>query len=193
MNRRALVFTLALVFGTGTLLWASPRPQADQSQPSPATPNSRQQSDRLQESGESSSRETKVDLAPPKNDAKDHPNSAAAVANVEQDEPGDVQELHTWNPHRAAKDIEVGDFYFRQKNYRAALSRYKEALQFKPDDALANFRIGECFTKLDDPGAAVPYYQEYLKVLPHGPFSKDAEKALAKVEKTEDVSKDGPK
>lgn len=129
-----------------------------------------------------------MDLSPPKNDAKDHPNSAAAVANVEQDESGNVQELHTWNPHQAAKDVEVGDFYFRQKNYRAALDRYKEALQFKADDAVANFRVGECLAKLNDPGAAIPYYQEYLKILPNGPLAKDAAKALAKLEKTDDAS-----
>ena len=42
--------------------------------------------------------------------------------------PGDVQEFHPYDPHRASKDIEVGDFYFKKKNYGAALERYREAL-----------------------------------------------------------------
>jgi hypothetical protein len=35
------------------------------------------------------------------------------------DEIGGVQESR-WNPHMAEKDVEVGDFYFKRKNYRAA-------------------------------------------------------------------------
>ena len=63
--------------------------------------------------------------------------------------------MHPWDPHKAAKDIEVGDFYFRRRNYRAALDRYREALVYKPDDAIANFRLGESFEKLDQPDEAM--------------------------------------
>ncbi len=183
MGLRIAAAILSITLGTG-MVWALS--QAD-AQPS-ASSSLGQSSAQPQESSGSSSRETKIDLSPPKNDAKDHPNSAAAVANVEQDEASNGPEAHTWNPHKAAKDLEVGDFYFRRKNYRAALDRYKEALQFKPDDAVANFRVGECLTKLNDSGAAIPYYQEYLKILPNGPLAKDAEKALAELEKTNDAS-----
>ncbi|MGH7870542.1 MAG: hypothetical protein ACREP9_23565, partial [Candidatus Dormibacteraceae bacterium] len=57
---------------------------------------------------ESSSKDTRVDLSPPSNDEKSHPMSAAAVSDA-QEEPSDVQELHPWDPHKAAKDVEVGD------------------------------------------------------------------------------------
>jgi tetratricopeptide (TPR) repeat protein len=141
------------------------------------------------EAGESSSRDTKIDLSPPKDDAKNHPASAAAVADAEaeaasetEDSEG-VQELHPWDPHRAAKDVEVGYYYFTQKNYRAALSRYREALLYKPDDAMANFRLGECLEKMNRPGEAALHYQAYLKILPEGPLSKDARKALEKMDK----------
>lgn len=89
--------------------------------------------------------------------------------------------MHPWNPHKAAKDVEVGDFYFRRKNYRAALNRYQEALLYKPDYAIANFRLGETFERLEQTEEAVSHYQAYLKVLPHGPLSKDAEKAIQKL------------
>ena len=64
----------------------------------------------------------------------------------------DVQEMHPWDPHKAAKDVEVGDFYFKRKNYHAALERYKEALIYKPNDALANFRLAECLEKTGNAG-----------------------------------------
>src|SRR6266487_4137221 len=96
--------------------------QVQESQPPP-------RSDRDREAGESSSRDTRIDISPPKNDAKDHPNSTSAVEDVEADTPpDDVQEFHPWDPHKAIKDIEVGDFYFKKKNYRAALDRYRKEL-----------------------------------------------------------------
>jgi tetratricopeptide (TPR) repeat protein len=145
------------------------------------------QTDRDAEAGVSSSRDTKIDISPPKDDAKNHPNSGAAVTDAEakiadeSEDTGDVQEMHPFDPHRAAKDIEVGDYYFKLKDYRGALSRYREALLYKPDDAIANFRLGECLAKMDRPDEAVLHYQAYLKILPEGPLSKDAHKALERL------------
>jgi len=136
---------------------------------------------RDREAGESSSKSTRIDLSPPKNDDKDHPTSGAAISDADPDNETGVQEFRSWDPHRAAKDVEVGDYYFRRKNYRAALARYTEALEWKPDDAIANFRIGECQDKLHNPDEARSHYQAYLKILPHGPLAQDAQKALAKL------------
>src|SRR6266567_2718307 len=128
----------------------------------------------------SSSKDTRIDLSPPANDQKNHPMSGAAVSDAE-DAASDVQELHPWDPHKAAKDIEVGDFYFKKKNYRAALERYKDALVYKPSDALAQFRLAECLDRTGNSSEAVTHYQEYLRILPHGPLAADAEKALEKL------------
>src|ERR1019366_4905056 len=62
---------------------------------------------------ESSSHDTRVDTSPPKDDAKNHPGSKAAVADLdipENIETSGVQEFHPWNPMKALKDIEVGDY-----------------------------------------------------------------------------------
>ena len=150
---------------------------------SPSAQDRNQQDDasrRDREAEASSSKDTQVDLSPPKDDAKDHPMSSSAVSDVE-DSASDVQEFHPWDPHKAAKDIEVGEFYFKRKNYRAALDRFKEALTYKPNDAVANFRLAECQEKMGNPAEAVTHYQEYLKILPHGPFANDAKKALERL------------
>jgi tetratricopeptide (TPR) repeat protein len=161
--------------------------QVDELPSSPQGPgknNAPPRSDRDREA-ESSSKDTKIDLSPPKDDVKNHPYSAAAVSDAEADANpdanSDVQEFHPWDPHKALKDIEVGDFYFRRKNYRAALDRYREALVYKPNDALANFHMGQCFEKLDESDEAVTHYQEYLKILPRGPLSEAAHKAIDKL------------
>ena len=140
-------------------------------------------SDRNKEAGESSSRDTRIDISPPKNDARDHPGSGDAESKPPDDAESDVQEFHPWDPHKAAKDVEIGDFYFRRKNYRAALDRYKEALLYKDNDAMANLRLGETYEKLNQPDAAIPHYEAYLKILPHGPSSQEAEKALERLKK----------
>src|SRR5215471_15171999 len=38
-----------------------------------------------------------------------------------------AQELRPYDPHKAAKDVEVGRYYMKHKNYRAALDRLNEA------------------------------------------------------------------
>ncbi len=137
--------------------------------------------------GESSSKETKVDLSPPADDDKEaHPQSSdllvdesrGAAANA------DVSEFHPWNPHKAAKDVEVGDFYFKRKNYRAAGDRYREALYYKDNDADATFRLAVCLEKMDQPDEARQEYESYLKILPQGPQSGDAQKAIDRLKAT---------
>jgi tetratricopeptide (TPR) repeat protein len=125
---------------------------------------------------ESSSKDTRVDLSPPANDAKSHPNSGAAIYDAEQ--PNDVDEFHPWDPHKAAKDVEVGDFYFKRKNYRAASDRYQEALVYKPNDAVATFRLAQSEEKSGQPADAITHYEAYLKILPHGPDAEQAQKSL---------------
>ena len=137
-------------------------------------------SDAARAAEESSSKDTRVDLSPPKNDQKDHPMSSTKIDD-ENDADSDVQEMHPWDPHKAAKDVEVGDYYFKKKNYKAAISRYQEALVYKPNDAIAEFRLAEAFDKTGNSSEAIGHYKNYLKILPHGPDAEDAQKALAKL------------
>lgn len=123
--------------------------------------------------GSSTSKDEKVDITPPENDAKAHPNAGLDDA--------DVGEFHPFDPHRAAKDVEVGDFYFKQHNYRAAVSRYREALLYKPNDAIATYRLADASEKVGDLQEAVKNYRDYLKILPYGPKANDAQKALARL------------
>jgi tetratricopeptide (TPR) repeat protein len=145
--------------------------------------------DSSQGSGESSSRDTRVDLSPPRDDAKSHPGSKDAVADLDgTPSPADtsgVQEFHPWNPMKAAKDIEVGDYYFKRKNYKGALERYKDALYYKDGDAVASFRVAACQEKLGDKTEARKYYEQYLKILPQGPFAKDAHASLDRLAKAQ--------
>jgi len=146
------------------------------------------------EPGESSSKDEPMDLSPPADDAKVHPQSSDILMDVEgAPDNADVSEFHPWNPHKAAKDIEVGDFYFKgRKNYRAAADRYREALLYKPNDALATFRLAECLEKMDQPDEALKGYESYLKILPHGPQEAEARKAIQRLQGTAANAKPSP-
>jgi tetratricopeptide (TPR) repeat protein len=132
--------------------------------------------------GQSSSKDTQVDLSPPEDDARKHPQSAAAVAEAEAGISGNgVTEFHTWDPHKAAKSVEVGDFYYKRKNYKAAEERYREALRYKDNDAVATLRLAICLEKLGVLDDARAEYESYLKILPHGPESEQAQKAIERL------------
>ena len=135
--------------------------------------------------GESSSKDTQVDLSPPENDAKAHPKSAEAIGDAEAatGRSGDVVEFHPWDPHKAAKNVEVGDYYFHRRNYRAAEDRYREALYYKDDDAVATYRLAVCLEKMERPDDALAEYQSYLRILPYGPQAGESKKAIERLKK----------
>jgi tetratricopeptide (TPR) repeat protein len=144
------------------------------------------------EPGESSSKDTQIDLSPPQDDARAHPRSSEAVTDAESSSgSSDVSEFHPWDPHKAAKDIEVGDFYFKRKNYIGAESRYREALYYKDNDAIATFRLAVCLDKMDRPDEALQEYESYLKILPYGPESEDAKKAITRLKNAAESAKPG--
>jgi tetratricopeptide (TPR) repeat protein len=129
--------------------------------------------------GQSSSRDSQVDLSPPPDD----------MMHEGADVPSDVTEFHSYDPHKAAKNVEVGDFYFDKKNYRAAESRYEEALQWKPNDAIATFRLAVAEEKLGKKQDAVKNYEAYLKLLPQGEFAVQAKSGLERLKSTETSQK----
>ena len=107
----------------------------------------------LPDDGQSSSKSTQIDLSPPADDAKAHPKSSEILMD-EGSAPEKRPSTHPWDPHKAAKDIEVGDYYFKRKITSAAESRYREALYYKDNDAIATFRLAISLEKLDRPGEA---------------------------------------
>lgn len=160
--------------------------QGNSKQSSPSAPNlAPPRSDRVQaddlgsELGQSSSKDTQIDLSPPGDDDKTHPQSSAALAEAEMSGgKSGITEFHTWDPHKAAKSIEVGDFYFKRQNYRAAEGRYRDALAYKENDVVATIRLAICLEKLGVLDDARLEYESYLKILPHGPEAAQAQKAI---------------
>jgi len=176
--RFVLLLTVAsiLLLGVAAAQDAPPIEQVPTDKSAPAPSDNRKQPPRSDNvpAGESSSKQTQIDVSAPANDAKAHPE--AELSNGDGDD-----EFTPYNPMKALKDVEVGDFYFKKENYGAAISRYREALQYKPHDAEATFKLAEALNKTGDIAGATENYEAYLKILPNGPYAKKAREALAKL------------
>lgn len=93
----------------------------------------------------------------------------------------DVIEMHPYDPHRAEKDLEVGDYYYKRLNWKAAISRYRESLYYRPRVPLATFKLADALEKdkqLDDAAIA---YSEYVRQFPDGPQIAAARQALQRL------------
>jgi tetratricopeptide (TPR) repeat protein len=117
--------------------------------------------------GESSSKDSQIDL-----NAGPDTRSPISVAPSE----------YPFDPHRAQKDVEVGNYYLKQRNYRAALERFHDALLYKPKDAEATFGLAVTQEKLELLLESYRNYKGYLALLPEGPMAKDAQEGLARLE-----------
>ena len=84
-------------------------------------------------------------------------------------------ELSSYDPIGAARDTDVGDYYFREKNYRGALMRYADAAKAKPGDAAIHLRMGHGWEKLGAPERAYLEYDAVVKLAPEGEGKTAAE------------------
>lgn len=135
-------------------------------------PNPTETAAPLDEADDSSSKQTRIDISPPRGEAQKYPDS---------DVSDDVHELHPWDPHKAQKDVEVGDFYFNRQNFKGALARYEDALHWQDNNAEAMWKAATTAEKMGDKESAATYYAQYLRTLPHGDHAAQAQKSLAKL------------
>jgi len=83
---------------------------------------------------------------------------------------------------QAAHDVEVGDEYFADKNYNAALMRYKEAVEQKPGDIAIHVRLGRAFEKLGQLPQAIEQYKAAQELAGPAKWSHEAEEALLRLQ-----------
>lgn len=96
------------------------------------------------------------------------------------DDSGQVEviEMKPYDPHKAEKDIEVGDFYYKRQNYKAAIGRYQESLQLRPGSPSVTFKLADACEKDKKLEQAAIYYSEYVRQYPKGPQLAQAKAAL---------------
>jgi tetratricopeptide (TPR) repeat protein len=82
----------------------------------------------------------------------------------------------------AAHNVDVGDFNFKEKNYRGAFMRYRDALEEKPGDAAIHVRLGRVLEKLNDFPQAIEHYKAAQKLGGPEKWSNEANSALSRLQ-----------
>lgn len=85
-----------------------------------------------------------------------------------------------WDPLRAEKDLEVGQYYMKKGDLDAAIDRFQDATEAKPGYAIPFRYLGEAQEKKGLKKQAIQSYQRYLDLYPH---AEDGDKVRKKIEK----------
>ena len=107
---------------------------------------------------------------PPKSPAKQKKDTATRNA---PDQPA-------WDPLRAEKDLEVGQYYMKKGDLDAAIDRFQDATVAKPGYAIPFRFLAEAQEKKGLKKKAIKSYQRYLDLFPH---AEDGDKVRKKIEK----------
>ena len=120
---------------------------------------------------------------------KDEPAFAERPAEQSQlvDEDEDFarpERTYAFNPVQAAKELKVGNYYFKKGSYAAAASRYLEATRWDSNFADAFWRLGMTHERLKNPREAKDAYTRYLAIDPSGKKGREVRRRLAKIERS---------
>jgi tetratricopeptide (TPR) repeat protein len=97
----------------------------------------------------------------------------------DQTEEKDEEEIFTHNPEEAKKNVEVGDFYLKKDNYKAAESRYRRAIKFNTEWPEAYEKLISVFERQEDFESAIEVCYEFLDSNPSSKKAKEFEKLVA--------------
>ena len=85
-----------------------------------------------------------------------------------------------WDPLRAEKDLEVGQYYMKKGDLDAAIDRFQDATTAKPGYAIPFRYLAEAQEKKGLKKQAIKSYQRYLDLYPH---AEDGDKVRKKIDK----------
>jgi tetratricopeptide (TPR) repeat protein len=119
---------------------------------------------------ESSSKPTEAP-APKKPNKKNKPDTATQNA---ADQP-------IYDPLRAEKDLEVGQYYMHKGDVDAAIDRFQDATTAKPGYAIPFRYLGDAQEKKGLKKQAIQSYSRYLDLYPHAEDGAKIRKKIAKL------------
>ena len=108
--------------------------------------------------------------------SKDHPKPKPNTDTATQNAPDQPM----WDPLRAEKDLEVGQYYMKKGDVDAAIDRFQDAALAKPGYAIPFRFLGEAQEKKGLKRDALKSYTRYLELYPR---AEDKDKIEKKIEK----------
>jgi tetratricopeptide (TPR) repeat protein len=110
------------------------------------------------------------------------PDSAKPKAKANSDNPTqNAPDQPMWDPLRAEKDLEVGQYYMRKGDVDAAIDRFQDATLAKPGYAIPFRYLGEAQEKKGLKRDAIKSYSRYLDLYPHAEDKAKIEKKIEKL------------
>ena len=165
----ALALTLGIAFGAAHIAAQQATPDLGPPPPPPqAAPPSADQPPAT------------PDLGPPAPPADPSKESSSATTNAPA-EPA-APAAPAFDPLRAQKSVDVGQYYLKNGNYAAAIDRYKEAISYQSNMALPWEFLGQAYEKEHEREEAVAAYQKYLAMMPSGKEPDKVRKEVAKLQ-----------
>jgi len=95
----------------------------------------------------------------------------------------------SWDPLRAEKDLEVGQYYMHKGDVDAAIDRFEDATLAKPGYAVPFRYLGEAQEKKGLKREAIKSYTRYLDLFPHADDKSKIEKKIEKLRSEVEKSK----
>ena len=114
---------------------------------------------------------------------KPKPNSS--TDNATQNSP----DQPTWDPLRAEKDMEVGQYYLHKGDLDAAIDRFEDATVAKPGYAVPFRFLGEAQERKGRKREALKSYTRYLELFPAAEDREKIEKKIGKLRSEVEKSK----
>jgi len=178
----------ALLFSFSAVLPAQQQQSQQGSQQKQQGQEQGQQSQ--QQSGQSHQDSDDTPPVPQESSSKKPRTDDASGKDATSDEPplisSDAEKAKTaavYNPLPAQQDVEVGLFYLHKGDVDAAIDRFLDAIQVRPNFAKPRVLLGKAYEKKKDYESAVKYYKEYINILPNAPDAKEVQKKIEKLSK----------
>jgi tetratricopeptide (TPR) repeat protein len=106
------------------------------------------------------------------------------LSDLGQGKPGSHPKMDTYTRDhtqdgRIEDDLKVADLYMKTGNYRGALLRYQDTLQYDPQNDTALYGVAEAMCRQNLTDEAMAHFKSYAKNNPQGKYAIKAEKMLA--------------
>lgn len=101
---------------------------------------------------------------------------------AEGNETPDVPAEKELNPMLSEQNLQIGNFYFKKKNYDAAIQRYRDAVDYQPDSVKAYEALTRAYEKKGEFVNAVKTCHEFIEKNPESPRSPEFRARMAKIE-----------
>jgi tetratricopeptide (TPR) repeat protein len=102
---------------------------------------------------------------------------------AEGKEEAEAEKPKEYNPLLATQNLNVGNFYYKKKNYQAAIQRYLEAIAYQPGFVAAYEALVRTYDKEGTPSKTIQVLKDFISKNPDSPKARDFRARLAKLEK----------